>query len=206
MTLIRPNTKRLKAKSTFLDAVDIEDQIFLAVVGGRIFFPLPICESDPFSDNDDDGRFWLAVALEEPQRPQTNTFEVAYLATYPADHPSFQKVSSHLAFTLFTTPKISQIYVEHESTRKIRAESVLMIGVRLSRMTEPEDPEEWWVLSHNMRRSIEARRKAWEKDSNFVPTSLRPLKSKPKAIKPVAPTKPPVSFPASEVGNFLTTK
>ena len=70
-------------------------------------------------------------------------------------------------------------------------------------MTEPGDPEEWWVLSHNQKLQIEARRKAWERDPNFVPITLKPLKKKRKSIAPTAPAKLPVASPASEVRPML---
>ena len=72
--LVGPVTNKRKDKSTFLDDVNIEDQIFLAVVGGRIFFHSPFRECSSFAENDNDGRFWLAVVMEEPQSPQSKPF------------------------------------------------------------------------------------------------------------------------------------
>ena len=78
-----------------------------------------------------------------------------------------------------------------------------MIGVRISRMTEPLDHDDWWVLPDHMKTRIDAARIAWENNPNFVPSTLKPLKRRKSGKVKKGPEKlpppPPVSDPISQV-------
>ena len=89
-----------------------------------------------------------------------------------------------------------------------------MIGVRISRMTEPSDTHDWWVLPDRMKNRIDAARQAWETKPNFVPSTLKPLKRRRRSgnvekSPAKLPAPPPVSDPIAKVGfsncSFLNT-
>ena len=143
------------------------------------------------------GNFWLGFAEDEPQNPQTNSFRVSWLSTYDSDHPSFQKVRANRRVSLLI---FFQVFVEYGQTSLIRAECVLVTGVRLSRMTEPNDSQEWWILPEKMRKRIEACRISWQGNDSFVPLALKPLKHRKRAMKRAAVDHiPSVLDPVSEV-------
>ena len=139
--------------------------------------------------------------MDEPQNPQTNCFRVSWLSTYDCEHPSFQKVRSS---SLKTSPYFFiQIFVEYGQTSLIRAECVLVTGVRLSRMTEPKDNQEWWILSDKMKKRIDACRISWQGNDSYVPLALKPLKHRKRAVKHVGDQIPSVPEPVSEVCRIL---
>ena len=90
--------------------------------------------------------------------------------------------------------------MEHGTTSHIRAECVLVTGVRLSRMTEPRDSEEWWELASTMKERILLARHAWEQLDNFVPLVLKEIKRRKKSTQPKSIADAPcVQDPVSEV-------
>ena len=100
-----------------------------------------------------------------------------------------------------------QIYVENGRSDLIRAECLLVIGVRLARMTEPKDKEEWWLLSSKSKTQIEACRQAWENNPRFYPKVLPQIKrktaSKPRPV--ITQPRPTVLNPVSEVRIFKSS-
>ena len=105
-------------------------------------------------DNASPETFWLGWAAEDISKPQTEMFEVHWLSTNKPGHPGFQKVGMHCSKIVF--PMFSQIYVDSGVKNWNRASCILMTGVRLSRMTEPEDADEWWELSTSMKARLKA--------------------------------------------------
>ena len=98
----------------------------------------------------------------------------------------FKMLALHISLDTHFNPHI-QIYVESGTSSSVRAPCVLMTGVRMSRMTEPSDAEEWWLLPEKMRAAIERCRIAWDNSPQYVPKAL-PIKRRlvSKTAKPMS--------------------
>ena len=67
-------------------------------------------------------------------------------------------------------------------------------------MTEPDDADEWWVLSTLMKDRIENRRDAWQDNSRFEPLCITTRKKgKGSASLKIVSPMPVVPNPVSEV-------
>ena len=99
-----------------------------------------------------------------------------------------------LFFVLINT--LIKIYSFSGLRDKIKAESLLVVGVKLAEMTETQG-DEWWMLPPKTKRMIEARRNAWEKAHQFVPIVTKCKKALPRKRK--SRTKTWTALPPSSV-------
>ena len=129
------------------------------------------------------------------------------ISCWLADHlrtwePELPSCENHFFHSWCLT--LTQIFCEHDTTSTITAECILAVGVKLSRMTEPGDRAEWYVLPDKTRQQLEKRRNAWDAISNYVPKVFadRPKRTR-KSREPICLPRPLVDWPVSDASAFI---
>ena len=95
-----------------------------------------------------------------------------------------------------------QIYSYSGLRGSIRAESILVVGVKLVEMTEAKG-DEWWILSSKTKQMIEARRVAWDSTPQYQPRVSKPAKVATRKRKPKQQIWTPL--PPSSVTQVIST-